>query len=353
MPRGDPAWPQSGARDATPSVRAERCVHSLCEQARCRACVTACPTGAWSLDDDQLGIDPDRCDGCGLCVAACPQQALDLPLQPLLINLAGRRAMLLACDRIGAAERLDGIVPCVHAISLRRLTRYTSERVSAVIYSTGDCTACPRGGAKPLEQHLRRANRILNSRHLPHLSFTRLAPRDWLELRARHATVSTGRRRFLVDGLSRLAQSEREPTDPDRAHPQTATTALDAPGTGLAEWRPHLDPQRCDGCGACFRLCPTDALRHDRTANLFHVTPDACTGCGLCGDVCERDAITTTALGAAKPYSIALEPRRCRACGVTFPVIEAAKDDQQLCPICREVNHYRRLYQVLDGDSVT
>ena len=59
-----------------PEVIPERCVHSLCEVASCTRCVDACPQEAWLLDDASLKIDTSRCDGCGLCVAACTESAL-------------------------------------------------------------------------------------------------------------------------------------------------------------------------------------------------------------------------------------------------------------------------------------
>jgi pyruvate formate lyase activating enzyme len=48
--------------------RAERCV-------RCGLCVAACPIEAISLDRPGR-IDRQRCDDCGLCVLACPSSAL-------------------------------------------------------------------------------------------------------------------------------------------------------------------------------------------------------------------------------------------------------------------------------------
>lgn len=50
-----------------------RCTNSL-------ACVEACPTGARfpNPEDGLLSFDPRYCIGCGLCVDACPQQAVEL-----------------------------------------------------------------------------------------------------------------------------------------------------------------------------------------------------------------------------------------------------------------------------------
>lgn len=59
-----------------PEVIPEHCVHSRCEVAECARCVDICPRHAWLLDDESLRIDTSLCDGCGLCITACPEAAL-------------------------------------------------------------------------------------------------------------------------------------------------------------------------------------------------------------------------------------------------------------------------------------
>lgn len=51
----------------------ERCTH-------CGACITMCPTGAFSLEKDTLKVifDNSKCVVCELCVKACPPRAMEL-----------------------------------------------------------------------------------------------------------------------------------------------------------------------------------------------------------------------------------------------------------------------------------
>lgn len=53
---------------------------ALC--AGCGVCVEACPTDAICLYDGKALIDAVLCDGCGACVKACPNEALCRVAEP-------------------------------------------------------------------------------------------------------------------------------------------------------------------------------------------------------------------------------------------------------------------------------
>ena len=42
----------------------------------CGLCVDACPVEAIKLDDDKAKVDEDLCVDCGTCVDECPNDAL-------------------------------------------------------------------------------------------------------------------------------------------------------------------------------------------------------------------------------------------------------------------------------------
>jgi NADH-quinone oxidoreductase subunit F len=48
----------------------------------------------------------------------------------------------------------------------------------------------------------------------------------------------------------------------------------------------------CDGCHACFKACPVDAIT-GTTKELHVIHHDACISCGACFDVCPTEAIRT------------------------------------------------------------
>lgn len=44
----------------------------------CKTCVEACPSGAITIIDGRLVINPDECVSCGICVEECPEEAITL-----------------------------------------------------------------------------------------------------------------------------------------------------------------------------------------------------------------------------------------------------------------------------------
>jgi L-aspartate semialdehyde sulfurtransferase ferredoxin len=62
---------QSLGQDVTRNE--ERCT-------QCGACVTVCPTGAFSVDKKTMVVsfDNTKCIACGLCIPACPSRAMEV-----------------------------------------------------------------------------------------------------------------------------------------------------------------------------------------------------------------------------------------------------------------------------------
>lgn len=325
-------------------------MHSLFEQAGCSACVAACPTAAWSIDDEGLNLDSALCDNCGLCAAACPQEALSIRLNMLPLEMDGKRRVFAACDRAPVSPG-DGVIPCLHSVSVRVLARLSAEGIGGIETTSGDCGSCDRDVGERLAQRLTELNRLLRSRGLAEVAHREHTPAAWQNLRARAGQTSSHsmeRRRFLRSGLRQLTRLAQDLGKSDaQAGPRPVSALLGEGGKGVAEWRPLFDEKACDGCSACIRLCPTHALEFDVEQHCYQVFPDLCTGCRVCSDVCEADAITPVSWADATPYSVRLEQQRCRACGVAFRLPVARDDQEHLCPVCRKTNHYRNLFQVL------
>jgi len=55
---------------------------------------------------------------------------------------------------------------------------------------------------------------------------------------------------------------------------------------------PIIDPEKCQVCGLCARVCSYNAITVDRERQEAEVIEAACAGCGTCGAECPFDAIT-------------------------------------------------------------
>jgi len=349
--------PKAGGR--LPAIVGARCVHARIETASCRACVAACPRDAWIIDDERVGIDIGACDGCELCVPACPEEAIssareradDIPVWN------GRSTVFRACEMAGVADD-NGVIPCLRAIGVRELLRSYRRGATGWVVCAAPCDACPRGGNPRIQESMRQVNALLVSRGLLPLTFTALEPARWSAARRqalpRQTEAAVTRRSFfsratraIVSAASEIAADHA--SAPADFTPPTAWLPRTGPGD-LYLHHPSIDPNRCNGCDACVRLCPHRAIALEQADDglRYRIDGGRCTGCGICRDVCDREAIAIDSLRAGGETILQLVESRCPVCGSAHHAPEPALSTDQRCRICARTPHARLLHQVLD-----
>jgi len=338
-----------------PLIHGDSCVHSLIEQASCSACVDACPHDAWILDDAELALDTEACDGCGLCRPACPQQAITHDCRLELRSFRDRKIALVACERTGVAG--DGVVPCLHALDLPLLMEVSRQGIGVLLYSRGDCSTCERSaGDLSFDELAFNFRQLAESHGLAGLTLQAYTPLEWVRRREVLIEEPPGaeysRRGFLRGLLGRTLEQglQRYAADADEEYPLSLDDLLPAGvAGGVYPNVPQIDPAQCSGCDACVQVCPRQAIVQQSDPPHYRVEARRCSGCKLCVDVCRDDAVVLRKWVYTAGQTVELQPAVCIACGVPFHRVSDLPGERDTCQVCRAHGHHGRLYQVLPG----
>ena len=283
------------AADVRPEFTKARCLAVRQSPAACTRCADVCPHDAVTVRGRGVEIDDVDCSGCGLCVQACPSQALE----PKLRLSAGRPAK---CSRV------SGDAQTVHCLArLRPTDLHTLLRGrTSVVLAHGDCAGCDVGGQAALDAIHAVAER---SRELLALRGAdreiRVERRDALD--DEDTAEAIDRRTLLRGGWRSLATSASDalapldPGDDDGEMPSEAARtwralALAAPPPEQpVPWPLPLVSDACILCPICTRVCPTDAFSRaydDDGGGALLLEPSQCIGCDACVSACPVKAIT-------------------------------------------------------------
>lgn len=340
-----------------PDILGERCVHAIIETASCRACVDSCPQGAWLLDDDALRLNTEACDGCGLCIPACPERAIHACHELIIGQWQDSAIALCACE-VAQSSHTEGVIPCIHAIGLQEILRLYNKGVTQWGVTTADCDNCARGKNTHLLERVDVLNRSLKQSGHIEIRINCLSCTQWHGLKNKLGEFTAGpqlsRRGFLTGLVSTSVRQGMELFGLFHAE-QGATLPPGQllPHSAKTVWPclPVIDGTLCNGCDACAKLCPHQAI-HLEVADgrpSYQLNPQNCTGCGICLDVCDQQAVALYGWTEQEQKECLLAHFKCTCCGnpLHVPAKRAGKPEA-VCRICSQKNHNKNLYQVLN-----
>ena len=305
------------------SVNEEACLNYNYKKNGCRNCRDLCPQKCWN---DAGQIETEKCNGCGLCQAACPVDAIGVEGISVThwAQVVEKKETTLhfSCTRFGTGPwSCLGFLTARDMIALA-LTGNEKDICDVVIHDI-KCRQCN----PPVSTHLEREIAVANSFLL-----------EFGKRKVQHgenvgacATIETllDRRAFFSSLLKVGAQTARNviwPGDsvaplPKNAWRQQTLQKIDWP-QGVQSAFPVLTvAENCIACGMCEKICPTKAITSFAKETGLELThaPFACTGCGLCLEHCPEEAIAFAQTGSNLPYLlISKEFPHCNECGALF-----------------------------------
>jgi len=286
----------------------QRCLRKRLNTNNCSRCLESCSSGGLYLRGREIVLDKNCCTGCMRCVAVCPQDALTSTFDAdgLLAYLDQKTDVRISCGRQRRFHPDEVIVPCTGVLSKPVLAAMGFRASGSVIFNLAGCVECPNHQSsevfkKDLFEVVDTLSDVLKSDLI--ISETN-----------READLAeTDRRSYLTNlrnSFSKASKShftfEVKSVEPEpagsRRLPQKTKLVQDIIRRGDAVSRKRLLSlfgnslsvnQECTCCPLCKGICPTGAIKIERSEQGKKIKFQMlnCSGCGLCVEFCRKDAL--------------------------------------------------------------
>ena len=248
------------------------------------------------------------------CVAACPQDVLVSGHGPdaMLSSFQPERDVVVSCIRQAQNHPDEITLPCVGIVSKPVLVAILlSDCRSVTINLIGCAECCNRSVAKDFltdhKQVLDELSDICTTKMVvvekkDQLSKQSMARRSYLT-KMLDIALDVSKKKNLsrqVQPLDESKSSRRIPYKTQLVKKMFTNVQGDAQKKVLGLFGYTVSPNaRCNCCPLCKGICPTGAIKIDRTSQgkNFRFAMLDCNGCGLCVEFCKRNALVLQQAG--------------------------------------------------------
>ncbi|ATW24620.1 4Fe-4S binding protein [Candidatus Formimonas warabiya] len=317
-------------------IQQELCLNNRYEKPACQLCRLHCPQGCIHGD---LQIDLKRCDDCGLCLSACPAEAIGgaaysgESLDALMKS--AESPLFFSCCRQDSQSGW----PCLGFLDARLLLAsvYSGpEEDRQVVVDDRACARCKPAVAAYVQELLRDVGEMLRAAGKTPLIHGEAVG----TVKRREKQVS--RRSFFTGMIGEALHVVREIAGNNTCCEALPRQALFARHAGPFSLSGPISTKfffgiaisdACRACGLCTRICPRQAITVQDQGQIleFYHLPQNCTGCGVCAAHCPQGALSLGPAPALAKYHVATRPLpRCIRCGSLYQPV----GKQVLCLEC-------------------
>ncbi|PYZ92366.1 hypothetical protein CR194_16170 [Salipaludibacillus keqinensis] len=287
------------------------CLRERYKNSTCDKCVAVCPNEAFSIVDNKIKLEEDRCHNCHLCVHSCPTEALYYESEMISkyeTRIAQKESVTFTCQRQASSEGNDVALPCLQALTpeyfmISELYDKTSE-----VFCDGDiCKTCemkwdPLEGLvwlKDWNEQLKGERRITvssdeNMKIGKKRTYNR---RELFKMTSEETKSQIGD--FVLGSYEEIASFKDKINHTQkrkyllgflRANEQYLNQGdLGVLPQKLQATKIEVD-NKCTICQKCSSICPTGALKvveGEEAASLQFYT-DQCIDCDICEAACKH-----------------------------------------------------------------
>lgn len=291
----------------------KRCLRSRLNTNQCRRCLESCPTGALSVINRKIDLDTAQCTHCMSCVAACPQDALvsDHDLDKLLSSFQTGGDVVVSCIRQEQNHPDEITLPCVGILSRQVLAAIFVSGCRSVTFNLAGCKKCCNksisrgfmGDCRQMSEDLAdiRSVKLALVEKREQLLIHRMDRRSYLK-KIRDIATDVSKKNFILKPVGHNEEPKRNRRIPFKTQliKKLITNVDEVSQKKIFCFFSHnLSVNAdCNCCPLCKGICPTGAIKIDRTDQgkkiKFNIMD--CSGCGLCVEFCRKKSISLDAV---------------------------------------------------------